>query len=407
MLCQAVVRQYGGVLLLVLLFLLTNPTHGFSPILPASQSNLSNNIASSSSSSLCGGDGDSYFRSGIRNNKKSNGPLFLQRRQWTTTDSNHQDKFSSTAVKISTSGGGNEAPGDQAGYFNLNEQNLPDWIMFTFATATVLFVTSYAWFLPTGPHLGDAFLDTVQSLVHTDDPAVTVGAMLVVFAVAHSGLAGLRPYAEELVGARAWRVVFATVSLPLALSCISYFVHHAHDGTHWWPSVAYGSPHYALWHGLFMVTNLVSFLFLYPSTFHLLEVAAIEEPQLRLWKPYGIIRITRHPQAVGQVLWCLAHTAYLGTSTAGVASFVLVSHHAYSVWHGDRRMRREHEAAFDRVREVTSVVPFQAVWEGRQTLPDDFLMEFATGPYLLIVGGSLAFHAAHPLMMAGAAWLNW
>ena len=238
---------------------------------------------------------------------------------------------------------------------------------------------SYIWFLPWGPHLGDALLHSIQSLSGSTDPAITVTIELLVFAVAHSGLAGLRPYAEEIVGARTWRVIFACVSLPLALSCISYFINHAHEGYKLWSLPT----HDPILHTLYWITNFVSFLFLYPSTFNLLEIAAIEKPQLRLWKPSGIIRITRHPQAVGQVLWCLAHTAYLGTSTAAAASTILVLHHAYSIWHGDRRLKYKHGDAFDRVKEVTSVMPFQAVWEGRQELPPDYWKEFARGPYAL------------------------
>ena len=96
--------------------------------------------------------------------------------------------------------------------------------------------------------------------------------MLLVFAVTHSGLAALRPYAEEVVGARAWRVVFATISLPLALSCISYFINHCHEGMQLW-----NIPHdNAVLHAFFFLTNFISFLFFYPSTFNLLEIAAIE-----------------------------------------------------------------------------------------------------------------------------------
>eukprot|EP00586_Coscinodiscus_wailesii_P019320 CAMPEP_0172498908 /NCGR_PEP_ID=MMETSP1066-20121228/119418_1 /TAXON_ID=671091 /ORGANISM="Coscinodiscus wailesii, Strain CCMP2513" /LENGTH=294 /DNA_ID=CAMNT_0013272383 /DNA_START=328 /DNA_END=1212 /DNA_ORIENTATION=- len=292
--------------------------------------------------------------------------------------------------------------GDDGAYFSLEEQNLLDWIKFTAATGFVLLVLSYLWFLPSGPHLGDTFLTTTQSAIGTTDPAATIFAMLSIFAISHSGLATLRPLGEDILGPRPWRVIFACVSLPLALSCISYFVNHAHDVPILWDARSVPGLRPACF-----ITNFVSFLFLYPSTFNLLEIAAVETPQLHLWKPVGIIRITRHPQAVGQVMWCAAHTVYLGSSTAVAASVVLVAHHLFSVWNGDRRLREAHGEAFERVEEVTSVVPFQAVWEGRQELPDDFYKEFLRGPYLLVVGGTLAAYLAHPFMMAGAALLRW
>lgn len=286
--------------------------------------------------------------------------------------------------------------------FSFKDQNLLDWVKFSIATGSVLVSLSYLWFLPIGPHLGDEFLKLTQSMVGSTDPAITIFAMLSIFAFFHSGLAGLRPYAEGIIGARTWRVIYACTSLPLALSCISYFVNHCHEGTQLWDITNTPGLHSILW-----ITNFISFIFLYPSTFNLLEVAAIEKPQLHLWKPEGIIRITRHPQAVGQVLWCLAHTAYMGTTTALAASTMLVLHHGYSVWHGDRRLKQKHGDAFERVAQETSVIPFQAVWEGRQQLPSDYYNEFLRGPYLLVVLGTIAAYNAHPFMMGGAALLHW
>ncbi len=110
---------------------------------------------------------------------------------------------------------------------------------------------------------------------------------------------------------------------------------------------------------------------------------------------------------MGQIMWCLAHSAWLGTSTAVSASTVLILHHLYSVWHGDRRLQMKHGEAFELIKSRTSVVPFKAIIEGRQVLPDDFLTEFLRGPYALVVGGTIAAYFAHPWMMAGAALLNW
>ena len=291
--------------------------------------------------------------------------------------------------------------GDDSAYFSFQDQRLADWLKFSAATGTVLAIVAYVWFLPMGPHFGDQFLESVQSTLGTNDPAVTIFSMLAIFAFFHSGLAGLRTYAEPVVGPRAWRVLFAVVSLPLALSSISYFVNHAHDGVQLWDSTGIPGIHTALW-----ITNFISFLFLYPSTFNLLEIAAIEKPQLHLWET-GIIRITRHPQAIGQIMWCLAHSIWLGTSTALAASSMLVLHHLFSVYHGDRRLQTRHGEAFEYVKSKTSVVPFQAILEGRQELPEDFYKEFLRGPYLLVTGGTIAAYFAHPWMQAGAALLDW
>jgi hypothetical protein len=42
------------------------------------------------------------------------------------------------------------------------------------------------------------------------------------------------PTGEELIGARAYRVVFALASLPLALAAVVYFINHRYDGVQFW-----------------------------------------------------------------------------------------------------------------------------------------------------------------------------
>ena len=337
-------------------------------------------------------------------------PALLQKRYGVSSQlfaSSSGDSSLSSSTDSSTVVTTPEQIGDDAAYFSWDDQSLSDWIKFTIATGTVLAVVAWVWIF--GPlHGGDVFLQTVQSTLHTTDPAVTVAALLTAFGIAHSGLAGLRTYAEPVVGARAWRVLFAVVSLPLALSCISYFVNHAHEGATLWQLPSNDPESAAIIHAALWCTNFVSFLFLYPSTFNLLEIAAIQPPQLHLYAPQGIIRITRHPQAVGQVLWCVAHTLYLGTSTALAASTVLMLHHAFAVYHGDRRLQTRHgEEAFNFIANQTSVLPFMAILEGRQQLPPDYYKEFLRLPYLVVVTGTVAAYYAHPYMQAGAALLKW
>jgi zeta-carotene isomerase len=48
-------------------------------------------------------------------------------------------------------------------------------------------------------------------------------------------------------------------------------------------------------------------------------------------------------------------------------------------------------------------MPFKAVWEGRQILPDDYWKELVRPPLLLIAVGSVGAYVAHPYMQAGAA----
>jgi zeta-carotene isomerase len=293
-----------------------------------------------------------------------------------------------------------ELIGEDAGAFSVEQQSLDSWKTFSAAVATVLGFLAYVWVYEGGPQGGNAFKEWMEGLAGGDS-TLTITYMLGFFAVAHSGLASLRPAAEEVVGARAWRVFFALVSLPLAFSCIVYFINHRYDGIQLWDLRSEPWMHDFVWW-----TTLISFFFLYPSTFNLLEVAAVDKPKLHLWET-GITRITRHPQAVGQLLWCTAHTAYIGTSFMCATSFMLCAHHFFAVWNGDRRLRDKYGDKADAIRQMTSVVPFAAIIEGRQKLPDDYWRELLRPPYLAILVGTLGAYYAHPFMQAGSTLLKW
>ena len=290
--------------------------------------------------------------------------------------------------------------GEDAAQFSLKEQSADSWKTFFVAVTGVMSFVFYTWVYTGGPQLGTQYRDLMEGLAGGDS-TLAITFMLGFFAIVHSGLASLRPAAEQVIGARPWRYVFAIASLPLSLSAIVYFINHRYEGVQLWDlRLAPGMHDFVWW------TSLVSFLFLYPSTFNLLEVAAVDRPQLHLWET-GIIRITRHPQMVGQLLWCAAHTAYLGTSFMVATSAMLCAHHLFAVWNGDRRLRDKWGEKALLVKERTSVVPFAAIIDGRQQLPADFYKEFLRVPYLTILVGCLGAYYAHPFMQAGSAMLKW
>ena len=218
------------------------------------------------------------------------------------------------------------------------------------------------------------------------------------FAIAHSGLASLRPWVEKYTGARVYRILFAAVSLPLATVLIIYFINHRYDGLQLWQVQGIPGIQTVVW-----VLSVISFLFLYPATFNLLEIAAIQKPQVHLYET-GIIRITRHPQMVGQVIWCIAHTLWLGTSFTLVTSIGLVLHHLFGVWHGDRRLASRYGAAFESVKERTSITPFLAIIQQRQTLK---WQEFLRPAYLGVAVFILLLWWSHPLLVQATSRVDW
>ncbi|MBK1988402.1 hypothetical protein A0J48_012785 [Sphaerospermopsis aphanizomenoides BCCUSP55] len=218
------------------------------------------------------------------------------------------------------------------------------------------------------------------------------------FAIAHSGGAALRPWAEKYIGPRLYRILFALVSLPLAVILITYFFNHRYDGWQLWQVQGIPGVKAVVW-----VLSAISFLFLYPATFNLLEIAAIQKPQVHLYET-GIIRITRHPQMVGQVIWCIAHTLWLGTTFTLVTSIGLVLHHLFGVWHGDRRLTNRYGEAFVAVKQRTSIIPFLAILDGRQSLQ---WQEFVRPAYLGVGIFVILLWWLHPLLIVATSRLAW
>ncbi|WP_138505077.1 NnrU family protein [Nostoc sp. PA-18-2419] len=220
----------------------------------------------------------------------------------------------------------------------------------------------------------------------------------IVFAIAHSGGAALRPWAEKYIGPRLYRILFALVSLPLAVILIIYFLRHRYDGLQLWQVQGVPGVREVVW-----VLSAISFLFLYPATFNLLEIAAIQKPQVHLYET-GIIRITRHPQMVGQIIWCIAHTLWLGTTFTLVTSIGLVLHHLFGVWHSDRRLSFRYGSAFEIVKQRTSIIPFEAIIDGRQSIK---WQEFFRPAYLGVAIFVVLLWWSHPLLLEASGTIRW
>jgi uncharacterized membrane protein len=223
-------------------------------------------------------------------------------------------------------------------------------------------------------------------------------AMLLAFAIAHSGLAAIRPWGETKIGARAYRVLFALVSIPAATTLIIYFFNHRYDGLELWDLRQVAGVKELVW-----ILSALSFLFLYPATFNLLEIAAIAKPQVRLYET-GIIRITRHPQMVGQLIWCVAHSLWIGSSFMLVTSIGLMAHHLFAVWHGDRRLLQRYGDAFVAAQTRTSIWPFVAILQGKQQLQ---WAEFLRPAYLGVAAFVLIFAWGHPYLISWTSQVSW
>ena len=190
--------------------------------------------------------------------------------------------------------------------------------------------------------------------------SIVVFTLIIIFAIIHSGGAALRNKGELIMGPRLWRLLFVSLSLPSAIILIGYFLTHRYDGIRLWNLQGNSFIFYIVW-----ALTAISFIFLYPATYNLLEIPSVQKPKVRIYST-GIMRVTRHPQAIGQIIWCIAHSLWIGTSFTLVTSFGLICHHLFAIWHGDKRLEFKFGEDFYKFRDNTSVIPFLAILEGRQ-----------------------------------------
>ena len=196
--------------------------------------------------------------------------------------------------------------------------------------------------------------------METHNSSIIILILIAIFALIHSGGAAIRSKAELFLGARIWRLCFVSLSLPSAIILVGYFLAHRYDGIRLWN--LQGNYYIFL---LVWILTAISFLFLYPATYNLLEIPSVQKPTIRIYSS-GIMRITRHPQAFGQIIWCIAHMLWIGTSFTLVTSAGLILHHLFAIWHGDRRLKVKFGEEFYRFKNTTSIIPFAAIIDGRQ-----------------------------------------
>jgi len=215
--------------------------------------------------------------------------------------------------------------------------------------------------------------------METHKTSLIVFALIVFFAIIHSGGAALRNRAELIMGPRLWRLCFVSLSLPSAIILIGYFLAHRYDGIRLWN--LQGSPFvfFLVW-----ILTAISFIFLYPATYNLLEIPSLQQPKIRIYST-GIMRITRHPQAIGQIIWCIAHSLWIGTSFTLVTSIGLICHHLFAIWHGDKRLEFKFGEEFQKFKKTTSIIPFQAIIDGRQTLKLEEFLRFSQVGILIAI----------------------
>jgi len=171
----------------------------------------------------------------LANDSLSNGKSLDPHPRGSVKAAASQDPIPSATSAPAPDGGalvpGETTFGEDAAAFDIEHQSLKSWGLF-FALLTGVTALLYGVWIAPGIGVGEDFVAGLQGLFENSE--ATMIAILVVFAIVHSGLAYLRPYGEEVIGARAYRVVFALASLPLAVAAVVFFINHRYDGIALW-----------------------------------------------------------------------------------------------------------------------------------------------------------------------------
>ncbi|XP_024399965.1 15-cis-zeta-carotene isomerase, chloroplastic isoform X1 [Physcomitrium patens] len=332
---------------------------------------------------------------------------------WSTKAHDSKDNVSTSPVRssqtpsfpppdLTTSEG---LVGEDAAAFDVSSQKTSSWLLFTAILGVVLAILYVAWIDPETGY-GGAYIDSISALSdsheRTGKPAWSrrkidrrKGLSCTVCRIV-SPSCGIC-YVEGGCLDR----TKSTPTVYLVKITLVYFINHRYDGVQLWDFRSVFGVREMVW-----AMSFISFFFLYPSTFNLLEVAAVDKPKVHMWET-GIMRITRHPQMVGQFLWCFAHTLWIGNSFTVTTSVGLLAHHLFGVWHGDKRQSERHGEAYNTLKERTSVFPFAAILDGRQKLPPDYYKEFLRVPYFVIAGLTLGAYWSQPFLQRASQHLRW
>ncbi|MDJ0626490.1 MAG: NnrU family protein [Candidatus Caenarcaniphilales bacterium] len=209
----------------------------------------------------------------------------------------------------------------------------------------------------------------------------------VIFAFAHSGMAAIRPSAEKYIPPRIYRVLFVIVSFLVATPWLVYLVNHRYDGI-----ILFNFQNSEIIHLIVLILASLAFFFLYPGTFRFSEIVTINKPTQRFYTK-GIMRITRHPQLTGMSLWCLSHFLWVGSTFMIATSFGLIGYHLFAAWHSDHRRLKLFGQDYQNLIDQTSIFPFKAIFQGKQSLP---ISEFVDKAYFWVIVFISTVYYFHP-----------
>lgn len=143
-----------------------------------------------------------------------------------------------------------------------------------------------------------------------------------------------------------------------------------------WVISAYGNAPYVelwgqvyTWRWLASLLILLAFLFVIIGMLTKSPTAVGGESLLEKEEAaHGILRITRHPFLIGTIIWSATHLIYNGDLGSAVffGGFMVLS--IFGMKSIDNKHERNYGANWLRFEKKTSILPFMAIWQNRNTL---------------------------------------
>jgi uncharacterized membrane protein len=208
------------------------------------------------------------------------------------------------------------------------------------------------------------------------------------FAGSHLALSSL-PVRRRLVasvGYVPFLGLYSAVALALFVPLVSIYFAHKHAGTLWWGLGVGGPLRGVMYAGMGVAFVLVVASLLRPSPAGVVPGSPT---------PYGVYRITRHPQNMGIALFGLLHLLPNGASTDLAFFGGLALFGAVGSWHQDRRKLALGLPGFAEFWERTPFWPFS----GAETLQG--LRELSPLAVVLGIGLTALVRYFHPTWFGG------
>lgn len=172
------------------------------------------------------------------------------------------------------------------------------------------------------------------------------------------------------------------------------------------------APYIELWgqissaRGLSSLLILIAFVFFVLGLLNRNPTSIGDEALLKKDQPaQGIFRITRHPFLIGFAIWAATHLIYNGdlSSLLFFGGFLILS--VFGPYYIDNKQRISCGDDWQRFAKQTSIIPFMAIFQKRNTLQIKELLTWRLAVAVVMYIAVFKFHAimfgVAPIMMKG------